>query len=190
MIKISLKVTSAPGYPDNSNSPQLELFFVSLQTFYCIMLNDISSDQSFVDKLKRFIFRVSRVSLRRTKKKEGLSRSLFSHSTRGQHNLSTICLLLNQLYFNFSKCSGFTLCFFCSGISLSVLSMYIDKSRARGGGGYCHIECFHSRGQHLCKFIGTKEIVLHKKRVQLPEDWFGTPTWPPFHCFGTPTWPP
>ena len=23
----------------------------------------------------------------------------------------------------------------------------------------------------------------HKKRIQLPEDWFGTPTWPPFHCF-------
>ena len=31
---------------------------------------------------------------------------------------------------------------------------------------------------------------LHKKRVQFPEDWFGTPTWPPFHCFGTPIWPP
>ena len=31
---------------------------------------------------------------------------------------------------------------------------------------------------------------LHKKRVQLPEDWFGTPTWPPFHCFWTPIWPP
>ena len=31
---------------------------------------------------------------------------------------------------------------------------------------------------------------LHKKRVQLPADWFGTPTWPPFHCFGTPIWPP
>ena len=30
---------------------------------------------------------------------------------------------------------------------------------------------------------------LHKKSVQLPEDWFGTPTWPPFHCFGTPIWP-
>ena len=30
---------------------------------------------------------------------------------------------------------------------------------------------------------------LHKKRVQLPQDWFGTPTWPPFHCFGTPIWP-
>ena len=31
---------------------------------------------------------------------------------------------------------------------------------------------------------------LHKKRVQLPQDWFGTPTWPSFHCFGTPIWPP
>ena len=30
---------------------------------------------------------------------------------------------------------------------------------------------------------------LHKKRVQLPEDWFGTPTWSPFHFFGTPIWP-
>ena len=27
---------------------------------------------------------------------------------------------------------------------------------------------------------------LQKKRVQLPQDWFGTPTWPPFHWFGTP----
>ena len=31
---------------------------------------------------------------------------------------------------------------------------------------------------------------LHKKRVQLPQDWFGTQTWPPFHCFGTQIWPP
>ena len=31
---------------------------------------------------------------------------------------------------------------------------------------------------------------LHKKGVQLPQDWFGTPTWPPFHCFGTQIWPP
>ena len=30
---------------------------------------------------------------------------------------------------------------------------------------------------------------LHKERVQLPQHWFGTPTWPPFHCFGTPIWP-
>ena len=25
---------------------------------------------------------------------------------------------------------------------------------------------------------------VHKKRVQLPQNWFGTPTWPPFLCFG------
>ena len=30
---------------------------------------------------------------------------------------------------------------------------------------------------------------LHKKRVHLLQDWFGTPTWPPFRCFGTPIWP-
>ena len=52
------------------------------------------------------------------------------------------------------------------------------------------IECFHSRGQNLCKFIGTKESVCITKKVQLPKDWFRTPTWPPFHGFGTPVWPP
>ena len=31
---------------------------------------------------------------------------------------------------------------------------------------------------------------LHKKKVQLPQDWFWTPTWPPFYCSGTPVWPP
>ena len=35
-----------------------------------------------------------------------------------------------------------------------------------------------------------KRKCLHKKRVQLPRDWFETPTWPPFHCFGKPIWPP
>ena len=27
-----------------------------------------------------------------------------------------------------------------------------------------------------------KRKCLHKKRIQLPQDWFGTLTWPPFHC--------
>ena len=31
---------------------------------------------------------------------------------------------------------------------------------------------------------------LHKKRVQLPQDWFRTPTWASFYFFGTPIWPP
>ena len=52
------------------------------------------------------------------------------------------------------------------------------------------IKRFHSHEQHPCKFIGKKRKRLHKKRVQFPQDWFGTPTWPPFHCFGTPIWRP
>ena len=27
-----------------------------------------------------------------------------------------------------------------------------------------------------------KRKCLHQKRFELPQDWFGTPTWPPFHC--------
>jgi len=36
------------------------------------------------------------------------------------------------------------------------------------------IERFHSRGQQSHKFTARKKL-LQKKRVQLPEDWFGTP---------------
>ena len=47
------------------------------------------------------------------------------------------------------------------------------------------IERIHSRGQHVCNFMGTKEIFLHKKRVQLPQDLFGTPIWPPWRHVNT-----
>ena len=40
------------------------------------------------------------------------------------------------------------------------------------------------------QIYGNKRIFLHKKKVQLPQDLFETPTWPPFHCFRTPIWPP
>ena len=36
-------------------------------------------------------------------------------------------------------------------------------------------------------FWGKREF-LHKKKVHLPRDWFGTPTWSPFQCFRTPKW--
>ena len=35
-----------------------------------------------------------------------------------------------------------------------------------------------------------KTKCLHKKRVELPRDWFGTPTWRSFHYFVTPIWLP
>ena len=47
------------------------------------------------------------------------------------------------------------------------------------------IESIHSRGQRLCNFMGTKEIFLHKKRVQLPQDLFKTPIWPPWRHVNT-----
>ena len=46
------------------------------------------------------------------------------------------------------------------------------------------IERFQSRDQHPWECIEKK--CPHKKRVELPMDWFGTPTWPFFHCFGGP----
>ena len=55
---------------------------------------------------------------------------------------------------------------------------------------YNAMERFHSSGQHLCKVFGTEENVLYEKRIQLPQESFGTRPWPPFHCFGTPIWLP
>ena len=43
---------------------------------------------------------------------------------------------------------------------------------------------------HVASIYANLLEYLHKKRVQLPRDWFGTPTGPPFYRFGTPTWPP
>ena len=31
-----------------------------------------------------------------------------------------------------------------------------------------------------------KRKFLHQKRLQIPQDRLGSPTWPPSHCFGTP----
>ena len=43
--------------------------------------------------------------------------------------------------------------------TLSVKSLNRDLKILRRGG----IECFHSRGQHLCKLIGTKDSVCIRK---------------------------
>ena len=66
-------------------------------------------------------------------------------------------------------------------------------------------KCPHSRGKNLNKqyyrafsltrpasmlIYWNKRKHLHEKRIQLPEDFLGTPTWPLFLCFETPIWPP
>ena len=50
---------------------------------------------------------------------------------------------------------------------------------------FYNMERFHSGDQRECFPIKTKE-----NRIQFPEDWLGTTTWPPFLCLGTSTWPP
>ena len=54
------------------------------------------------------------------------------------------------------------------------------------------VERFYSRGQQLCKFIGTKESFYIRKRFNTKriglEHQHGRPTWPPLYCFGTAIW--
>ena len=56
--------------------------------------------------------------------------------------------------------------------------------------GQCAYRVFPLTWPASIQMYWNKRKRLHKKRVQLLQDWFGTPTWPPFHCFWTPTWPP
>ena len=53
-----------------------------------------------------------------------------------------------------------------------------------------HYRVFSLTWSASMQIYWNKRKCLNKKRVHLPQDWFGTPTWPPFHCFGTPIWPP
>ena len=76
-------------------------------------------------------------------------------------------------------------------IQKSVGSLVAVGARSYGkiGNSEQCIQRFHSGDKHLQTY-GNKRKFLHKKRDQLPQDWFGTQTWLPFYCFGTPIWPP
>jgi len=63
-------------------------------------------------------------------------------------------------------------------------------SKALKGAMLCTYRVFSLTWPAYMQINWNKKKRLHKKRVQLPEGWFGIPTWPPFHCFGTPIWPP
>ena len=57
----------------------------------------------------------------------------------------------------------------------------------------CNVSChrvFSLTWPASMQIYWNKRKRLHKTRVHLPQDWFGTPTWPPFYCFGAPIWPP
>ena len=57
----------------------------------------------------------------------------------------------------------------------------------------CNVSChrvFSLTWPASMQIYWNKRKRLHEKSVHLPQDWFGTPTWPPFYWFGTPIWPP
>jgi len=50
------------------------------------------------------------------------------------------------------------------------------------------LERLNSRGQQVCKFIGKNyRMFLQNKKVQLPQEWFGKPTWWKIILVGQPT---
>ena len=51
-------------------------------------------------------------------------------------------------------------------------------------------ECFYSRDQHLCKFIGTKESVYIRNEFNPKGFVWNNNMVPRFHCFGTAIWLP
>ena len=66
---------------------------------------------------------------------------------------------------------------------------YIIPSRASGAEKTAY-RVFSLTWPASMQIYWNKRKRLHKKGTQLPKDWFGTPTWPPFYCCGTPIWPP
>ena len=99
---------------------------------------------------------------------------------------------------------NFAKALFSISLGTAVLPRRNEKQRlckicGEVGGG--HISCITGDVQVACRAFSlawpasvqiycNKRKRLHKKRVQLPQDWFGTPMWPSFYCFGTPIWPP
>ena len=67
---------------------------------------------------------------------------------------------------------------------------YILSSPKLSSPKQCDNRVFSLTWPASMQIFWNKRKRLHKKRLQLPQDWFGTPTWPPFHCFGTPIWAP
>ena len=75
-------------------------------------------------------------------------------------------------------------------ISIHVVDCHYDCQLSRNAlFFFCNQLCLRGLGYRAFSFTWpatmqmywNKRKSLHKKRVQLPQDWFGTPTWPPFY---------
>ena len=77
-----------------------------------------------------------------------------------------------------------------SYVSCSILFQALRSLCSRGLDYLGAYRAFSLKWPAAMLIYWNKRKHLHEKRVQLPEDFVGTPTWPPFHCFGVPIWPP
>ena len=77
----------------------------------------------------------------------------------------------------------------CRNRVISVYS-WIDSWATAPGTFPNHYRAFSVTRPASMPIYWNKRKHLHVERVQLPQDFLGTPTWPPFHCFRTPIWPP
>ena len=91
----------------------------------------------------------------------------------------------------FCFCHPAVCCLFKEGKTCNAYAFFL-RGRGKGGGkqGVLVYRVFSLTWPAYMQIYCNKRKRLHKKRVELPQDWFRTPTWPPFHCFGTPIWPP
>ena len=68
--------------------------------------------------------------------------------------------------------------------------VYEDRRRTEKPGVNTFYRAYSLTFPGAMQIYWNKRKCLHKKRVELTQDWLGTPTWPRFHCFEAPIWPP
>ena len=103
----------------------------------------------------------------------------------------------NKFVWIHNHCFLLTMVWVLSATDIGDHSEYISSARLcysstiKSFSFYCHsYRAFSLTWPAAMQIYWNKRTFLHKKRVQLPQDWFGTPTWPPFHYIGTPIWLP
>ena len=175
---------------------QFENIYASLVQFICVCFANKQIQRLVRDAIYR---RAIKLSLHTNPVTNCICISYFyqtlswTHSPMLSYLLSNKCIV-HVLYSNLPKNK-----FFCLKLSLNYcFSVCKGVRNARCVGLHRCKSCRHRLEYRAFSLTWPASMLiywskrkhLHEKRVKLPEDFLGTPTWPPFHCFGTPIWPP
>ena len=87
-------------------------------------------------------------------------------------NFEICCKMCNRMYTSSLNCND---C--CYSINAAFKPIFC-------GWIICSYRAFSLTCPGSMQIYWNKRKRLHKKRVQLPQDWFVSPTWPLFHCLG------